>query len=309
MTEQRPGSYDSWTIDGADHGIEIDLLLGPSHEQRRPVILMPGSLGDGTPPAWSRNLVARGYGLAAFRPLRDPDPDPARRPQWLHFDQRFAHSYAVMGRHAPDDAALVMDALGARPDVAPDRFGWMGSSSTGIPGLAVAVHEPRLAALLAFVATGSYRSWLASWHTHGLWQGDGDALWQGDALWPETEAVLDTHDPLLHVGGLFPTAVLLVGGGADRVVDPATAEEFIAAARPSYVADPDRLRHVVYQGVGHNLPADLVPLYAEHWFGLYLHPTQPPPAAAGEPATLADSVVATQINAADHRDVVGAQDT
>ena len=284
--------------DGAAHAIEVDFVLAPSSPPR-PVILMPGAIDDAALPDWSVGLVARGFGLAAFRPLRDPDPDPARRADWLFFDQRFAHGYAMLGEWAPSDAARVMDALDARPDVQAGRYGWLGSSSTGIPGLAVAVHEPRLVALVAFVATGAYRSWLASWHTHGLWQGDDSGLW------PETEAVLATHDPILHVAGLAPTAVLLVSGGADTVVDPATTEEFVAAARPFYAADPDRLRHVVYAGFSHNLPRDVVQLYAEHWFSLYLNPTQPPPSPTAEPATLADSVVATQINAADHRDVVG----
>ncbi|MBX3439553.1 MAG: hypothetical protein KF861_18845, partial [Planctomycetaceae bacterium] len=91
----------------------------------------------------------------------------------------------------------------------------------------------------------------------------------------------------------------------DKVVDPATARAFVDAARPYYEHDPERLRLVIYEGFGHNLPRDVVKMYTEHWFHLYLHPTNPPPESVHRPASLDDSVKRTQINAARHRDVVG----
>ncbi len=104
---------------------------------------------------------------------------------------------------------------------------------------------------------------------------------------------------------MYPTAGRMVNGGEDKVVDPATAKAFVDAARPFYVEDPNRLRLVVYEGFGHNLPGDVVRMYAEHWFRLYLHPTNPPPSADGVPHGLGDSVKKTQINEADHKTVVG----
>src|SRR5205085_4362036 len=157
------------------------------------------------------------------------------------------------------------------------KLGWLGSSSTGIPGLAVATRGPRLAAVVAFVSTGAYRQWLASWRTNGLWR-DGEA-----GLWPETERLLE-FDPILHVKAMYPTAVLMVNGGEDKVVDPASARAFAAAARPFYRADPDRLRLVVYEGFGHNLPADVVKAHAEHFFLTYMLPTNPPPRPVVTPA-------------------------
>src|SRR5262249_35933493 len=154
-----------------------------------------------------------------------------------------------------------------------------------------------LAAMVAFVSTGAYGHWLATWHTNGLWQG------KTASLWPETEALLPRVDPILSVSNLYPCAVLMVSGGEDKVVDPATARAFTQAARPFYEADPARLRLVVYEGFGHNLPLDCVQEHAEHWFRLYLHPLHDPPPPEGRPANLNESARRTQINAADHRDV------
>jgi dienelactone hydrolase len=262
---------------------------------------MPGTLKPGELPPWSTGLVDEGYMLAAFRFDYPPDPDPQRRAQWLVFDERFAHSYVLGGSRAPQDAARVIDYLVSRGDVDPAKIGWLGSSSTGIPGLAAAAGEERLAAVVAFVSTGAYRQWLDSWKTNGLWKG------KTDQFWPETQELLKHHDPILHVDKLFPTAILMVSGGNDKIVDPKTARAFMEAARPHYEADPERLRLVIYEGFGHNLPPDVVKMYAEAWFRLYMHPTNPPPPPPSAPAGLPESTERTRINAAEHKDVVGAE--
>ena len=268
---------------------------------KHPVILMLGSLNSSQLPGWSADLVSEGYMLVAFSVAHPPDPDVSRRPQWLFFDQRFAHSYALGGHRAPTDAARVIDYLISRGDVHPKKIGWMGSSSTGIPGLSVAVVEPRLAAIVAFVSTGAYREWFKTWFINDLWQGDTDELW------PETEQLLEEYDPILKVQGMYPTATLMVSGGADKVVDPTSARAFYSAAQPYYEQNPERLRLVVYEGFGHNLPLDVVKMYTENWFRLYMHPQKECPSPSVAPEHLEESVVQTQINEADHKDVIGAQ--
>ena len=275
----------------------IQLAYAPNAIERRPVILMLGAL-DGKVPDWATDLVNEGYMLAAFTVAYPPDPDPARRPQWLYFDERFAHSYPLQGYRVQADSRRVVDYLNSRKDVNPSKIGWLGSSTTGIIGLSAVTQGPRLAAIVGFVSTGAYREWLASWKTNGLWKG------KTDALWPETEELLKTYDPILHVDKMFPTAVLIVDGGADLVVDAKTAKSFVEAARPYYKADPERLRLVIYDGAGHNLPRDIIKMYAEHWFHLYMHPKNAPPAPPKEAANLNESVTKTQVNAADHKDIV-----
>jgi dienelactone hydrolase len=290
----------SVTLPNGGAPITLNLACNPQTVPRHPVILMLGSLPTNSVPDWSTNLVREGYMLAAFSAAHPPDPDPARRPQWLYFDQRFAHSYVLGAQRAITDTKPVIAYLVSRGDVEPGKIGWLGSSSTGIPGLAVATQGPRLAAVVAFVSTGAYRQWFDTWEPNGLWRG------QTYSLWPETEALLRQYDPILHATNLFPTAVLMVNGGEDKVVDPKTARAFFEAARPSYESDLDRLRLVVYEGFGHNLPRDIVRLYAEHWFHLYMSPTSAAPGAVAAPASLEQSVLRSQINAADHRKIVGA---
>lgn len=290
--------FESLTLDEQEPAAHVDLLYRDSSIEKRPVILMLGSLKQEEPPYWASGLLDDGYILAAFRVDYPPDPDPAKRPVFLFFDQRFAHSYFLLGQRVVRDAPRVMDALSKRSDVAADKFGWMGSSSTGIPGLALATSEPRLKAVVAFVSTGAYEQWIETWHTNGLWKGETKELWR------ETRDLFPT-DPIRHVETMFPCAIQMVSGGADKVVDPATARSFIEAAKPFYESDPQRLRLVIYDGWGHNLPRDVVTMFTENWFRLYLHPTKPAPPPPSPPKDLKDSVNRTQINAEDHKDVVG----
>lgn len=289
--------FQSITLKDEGPRATLQLMFCKSPLKQRPAILMLGELKPDAPPPWSVGLLRDGYALVTSQVAHPPDPDPKRRPEWLVFDQRFAHGYVQGGARAPHDAGRVIDYLIERGDIDPKKIGWMGSSSTGIPGLSVATKEPRLAAIVAFVSTGAYEQWLETWHTNGLWRGETKELW------PETVELFE-HDPIRHVAGMYPVAVLMVSGGNDKVVDPATARAFVDAARPYYAEDPERLRLVVYEGFTHNLPPDVVKLYTEHWFRTYMHPTKPAPRPTGKPAGLDESVKRTQINAGDHKEII-----
>lgn len=238
--------------------------------------------------------------LCAFSVAHLPDADPARRPQWLVFDERFAHSYPLAAQRAIADSQRVAAYLRTRAEVDPDKLGWFGSSSTGIPGLAVATQGPRLAAVVALVSTGAHRAWLDTWQPNGLWRGGTNGLW------PETGRLLTTVDPVLHASDLWPTATLLVNSGDDKVVDIRSARAFVEAARPAFTNDPARLRWVNYQGFTHNLPQDVVRHHVERWFRLDLHPTDAPPGPSVPIRSLAEAARQRHINAAPHASVVGA---
>lgn len=300
--ERNMVKYETVTLKDAQPEATINLAYREGAVKKHPVILMLGSIERDKLPDWSVGLVDEGYMLAAFTVAHPPDPDEKRRPVWLYFDARFAHSYPLGGHFAAEDSKRIIKYLDSRGDVQPDKIGWLGSSSTGIPGFSVVTQGPRLAAIVAFVSTGAYRQWLATWQTNKLWRDKSS-----DKLWPETKALLDKYDPIDHVDKMYPTAVLMVNGGEDLVVDPRTAQAFAKAARPYYASDPERLRLVIYDGFGHNLPRDIIRMYAEHWFHLYMHPTRPAPTPPQAPKSLKQSVDQTQINAAPHKGVVGAQ--
>src|ERR1039458_1535094 len=155
--------YKSLVLPTGDAPITLNLAYRPAKGLPGYAFWMLGSLPTNQVPDWSTNLVNEGYMLVAFSATRPPDPDPARHPQWLYFDQRFAHSYVLGAQRAIADSKPVMEYLVRRGDVYPEKIGWMGRSSTRIPRLAGSTQGPRLAAVVAFVSTGAYRQWFDTW--------------------------------------------------------------------------------------------------------------------------------------------------
>src|SRR5881394_2976759 len=99
-----PWRYESITLQEGGPAATLNILWSPGAVARHPVILMLGTLAPDAPPEWSTNLVREGWMLCAFSVAHPPEPDPARRPQWLVFDERFAHSYPLAAQRAIADS-------------------------------------------------------------------------------------------------------------------------------------------------------------------------------------------------------------
>ena len=117
-----PVRFESVTLDEGGPAAKVGLQWCLGTAVRHPVILMLGALDSNAPPAWSTNLVQEGWMLCAFSVAHPPDPDPARRPQWLVFDERFAHSYPLAAQRAIADSQRVVAYLRTRADVDPDKL-------------------------------------------------------------------------------------------------------------------------------------------------------------------------------------------
>ena len=117
-----PVRFEAVTLDEGGPAAKVALQWCPGTAARHPVILMLGALDSNAPPAWSTNLVQEGWMLCAFSVAHPPDPDPARRPQWLVFDERCAHSYPLAAQRAIADSQRVVAYLRTRADVDPDKL-------------------------------------------------------------------------------------------------------------------------------------------------------------------------------------------
>ena len=75
--------FESVVLAEAKPAITIHLIYRPGIGEQHPVILMLGTLKTNEPPSWATGLVHDGWMHCAFATAYEPDPDPARRPQWL----------------------------------------------------------------------------------------------------------------------------------------------------------------------------------------------------------------------------------
>jgi pimeloyl-ACP methyl ester carboxylesterase len=250
------------TEDQAGHKLTLDSTWDPNRrpETPRTAVLFLGAMPNLSPSGWARRLLDQGICLAALQVEHPPEPNPQDRPVWLHFDARFAHFYAQIAERTPRDVQRAITLLknSAEPNI--DRFGMLGISTTGIAALAAACRVPDLASVLTFVATGAIQLWLETWKPNGLWKGP-----PGEEIREATLKLLQAHDPIRHTAGLKGKRVLMINGAEDRVVDLGPARAFAASAR-NHMDNSNNLRHVVYEGFGHNLPEDVVGMYAAAWF-------------------------------------------
>ena len=179
-------------------------------------------------------------------------PDPAAT-QWLYCDQRFALATCW----APTHLRLThCHKLSRAPgDVEPDKIGQLGSSSARIPGLAVATQGPRppSSRSSALARTSVVRHLAAK----RLVESQTSSLWPGGKPCSAntTQSCTPTSCSHTRTDGKRRR---------DKVVD--RGARVCRAARPSYKSI-ERLRLVVYEGFGHNLPSDVVRL-PRHWFHL-----------------------------------------
>lgn len=80
---------------------------------------------------------------------------------------------------------------------------------------------------------------------------------------PESLALLDEDDPLLHADALWPRPVLLLHGADDPKAPPSGGRLLAQALAARYASDPARLRHVEAPGVGHELHPDFAAAVAD----------------------------------------------
>lgn len=130
------------------------------------------------------------------------------------------------------DLRRAVDVLQARPDVDPERIGYMGGSYGGAIGALFVATEKRLAAAVLWVGTGGLVArWLDSTMTPtGLLAAiDPEARrrWLA-AMWP--------IEPIRFVGASSPTPLLLQNGRADQLVaSHAAAALHRAAGEPKTI--------------------------------------------------------------------------
>lgn len=167
------------------------------------------------------------------------------------FDQRFATlgpgpeleaQFLTLVRATAQEVPGVIDELVARGLADPGHIGVAGWSMGGFVTYAAVTTDSRVRAAVAILGSPEWR-----------------------LPWPES--------PHHFAGWFFPTALLSQTAGQDRRVPPHAVRQFHETLTPHYRAAPERLRHIEYPGIGHDVPAviaaDMRRLMAE-WFQRFL---------------------------------------
>jgi dienelactone hydrolase len=169
--------------------------------------------------------------------LRDPGREALRE---VGRDDPVRKIFAAVVADGVRELSTVVDAVLARGDVAGDAYGLYGFSIGGLVALLGALADPRAAAV-AVTGTVPNLDYLR------------DMLKGYDWTQPGLATVTEPLDALRRAADFFPRALLVQHGTADNEADPRHMRAFVDAVRPTYAAQPQRLRYALYEGIKHDL--------------------------------------------------------
>ena len=192
--------------------VEAFLLVPPGKDKRPAVVFVHGSGGDRTqligPAAWlaARDVVT----LTLTEPSTANPPVPS-------------DSLAIQLRQTRDvqvaDVVAVrraVDLLRERPEVDPDRIGYLGWSAGAKTGALVAAAEPHIGAFALLSAGAAPLSAFVQ---------------QAPAkLRPKVKEILGSIDPIRYIALARPGTVLLENGRKDEIVPQSALKNIVRAA-------------------------------------------------------------------------------
>lgn len=129
-------------------------------------------------------------------------------------------AFVELIKRTAQDITTAFDVLQERAWLPAGRAAVVGLSLGGFAALAARVHDPRLDVIVSI---------------------SGSPAWD-----------LDEHEsPLAHPESFYPSAVLLLSGALDEVVDPLPGRELLQELTRRYGPDAGRLQSVSYPSSGH----------------------------------------------------------
>jgi cephalosporin-C deacetylase-like acetyl esterase len=239
VKEESPGRYHVIFSSAHDARVTARLMLPPGGGKSAAVLLQHGYTGskDDFAPL---QLALAAQGIASL--AVDAPYHGERKVAGADIFGPYLHHTRDGLAQAVIDLRRGIDYLQSRPEVDADRIGYLGASMGGILGADTAGADPRLKAVVLWVAGGNWGRLIeTSSLARRLFAQSPSAESLSDA-----GRVLRPVDPLVWVARIAPRPLLMLNGRQDDVVPPPTTEELFAAAR-----EPKEIR---WYDSGHNLP-------------------------------------------------------
>lgn len=233
------------TFQSINHKRVTTLLSIPKgNEGPWPVIILLHGLGDRK----TVDYIQAGHdfyiqqGYAVFRP--DLDNHGERQADKFSFSLTSKTRYRSREiiRQSIVDLQRGLDLLEFRSDIDMERTGFFGISLGGIIGTVFCAIDPRLKVPVIALAGGQL-----------------NLMYGADALSNETNAFLETIDPIMYVREIHPRPLLMINAENDEVVPPITSKLLFSQAK-----EPKEI--IWYDAKHRNIP--LLEAYKEglKWF-------------------------------------------
>jgi len=138
-------------------------------------------------------------------------------------------------RETAEDISRIIDYLAGRPEADQGRVGIMGGSGGGITGLMAACTEPRLKAVVA---------WMAACDLSAIWKNltPGQPLADMIKAVPGLQEEIEKFDAAYAYERIPPIALAIINNKTDPVVPYEKVRELYEKLKPLYTEYPERLK-------------------------------------------------------------------
>jgi len=211
---------------------------------------------------YCRDLVKAGLAAIAIEQRNHGERllDPAANEGWSR--HHAADLYANFLGTAMD-ISLLLDFIPARLGIPIERVGMTGISLGGHATLMAMRLDARITAGAAIIGGGDYRRLMALRAAEN--QCPPEQF--GDYFNADLEKTVLQYDPINYPEVFADRPLLMLNGGADRLVQPECNERFARALRSHY-RHPERLKLSIYPETGHETPPAMMAeavAWLKHW--------------------------------------------
>jgi hypothetical protein len=166
-----------------------------------------------------------------------------------------------------EDARTMIDYLGEDLGADRERAGMMGVSMGAITTLLTATMEDRLKAAVSVIGGADFATLVRKSSLERI----GLPVGQMAQFVESAGELIKRYDPIHNVQRFRSVPLLLLNGELDDLIPLECAQSLHEALRPQYRATPERLKMIVYPGIGHEYTHEMED-EAASWLKLHLLP-------------------------------------
>eukprot|EP00924_Labyrinthula_sp_SR-Ha-C_P015710 snap_masked-scaffold_4-processed-gene-7.29-mRNA-1 protein AED:1.00 eAED:1.00 QI:0/-1/0/0/-1/1/1/0/282 len=191
--------------------------------------------------------------------------DPAKNNSWTK--QNFDHAFDMHAQilRSVRDVSYLIDYLPIKLNFKTNKFAVAGISQGGHAAFMSITHESRISCCVGFISSTSYKTSLKYKYEklkkHYAKHRKGEAVPEFKELYSDDfSEFVDRMDPIFNMEKMLKEGryILMLNGGADRLVTNDSNLEFMAKMKELYGNKFDKyVKHITYEGVKHEVPEEM----------------------------------------------------
>ena len=245
---------------------KIPVLIAYEGEPRKPLVICQHGFGgnkEGMLKTCLR-LANEGFVVAAMDAVKHGERSDPNLLADLGKDPSLMFQMLI---GTAEDVRTVIDYLGEDLGADQEKAGMMGVSMGAITTLLAATMEDRLKVAVSVIGGANFQTLVTKSHLERI----GLPVGQLTQFVESAGGLIKRYDPIYNAQRFRSIPLLLLNGEIDDLIPLECAQSLDEALKPQYRATPERLKMIVYPGVGHEYTHEMED-EAVDWLKQYLLP-------------------------------------